>query len=187
MSIELCRVPACPNETNKTGLCDGHYQRVKKHGESANLTTPLRTKKQKARCGAEKCQRDAVSLGFCKLHYGRKAHGRAMDAPVRFKPGEWGKWRTNYAGYISRQRTIVAPGEKSRREHQLQHRLVMETYLGRRLLTHENVHHIDGNKTNNDLNNLELWSTSQPSGQRVSDKLNWARKFLAQYENQENE
>lgn len=30
--------------------------------------------------------------------------------------------------------------------------------------------------------NLELWSVSQPSGQRVADKVAWAKEILALYE-----
>jgi len=29
--------------------------------------------------------------------------------------------------------------------------------------------------------NLELWSSSQPKGQRVEDKVAWAREILALY------
>jgi hypothetical protein len=36
------------------------------------------------------------------------------------------------------------------------HRLVMEVVLGRFLESHEHVHHIDGNKRNNDPENLEI-------------------------------
>lgn len=38
------------------------------------------------------------------------------------------------------------------------HRLVMENHLGRKLLPSEIVHHIDENKFNNDISNLELHS-----------------------------
>lgn len=62
-----------------------------------------------------------------------------------------------------------------------EHTVVMEKKIGRYLLPHENVHHIDGNKTNNSPENLELWSRSQPSGQRVSDKLSWAREIIKLY------
>lgn len=42
-----------------------------------------------------------------------------------------------------------------------EHRLVMSQYLGRSLQRWEHVHHKDGNKTNNSLNNLELHSESK--------------------------
>lgn len=38
----------------------------------------------------------------------------------------------------------------------LEHRLVMSRYLGRPLYEWETVHHIDGNRANNDITNLQL-------------------------------
>lgn len=62
-----------------------------------------------------------------------------------------------------------------------EHTIVMEEKLGRYLLPTENVHHKDGNKMNNKPDNLELWSTTQPSGQRVEDKVSWAKEILELY------
>lgn len=68
-----------------------------------------------------------------------------------------------------------------RGKYKFEHRIVMERQLGRDLYAHENVHHKNGVRADNRLENLELWSRSQPSGQRVLDKLQWAEMFLAQY------
>lgn len=36
-------------------------------------------------------------------------------------------------------------------------------------------------RDDNRIENLELWSTSHPAGQRVSDKIEWCIEFLTDY------
>lgn len=83
------------------------------------------------------------SAKFCsKLCANRTRHKAKGAAHPGFKHGIGPK------GY----RRITTPDGRRMDEH----RYVMEQKLGRRLLRHETVHHIDGNKTNNDAENLQL-------------------------------
>lgn len=59
----------------------------------------------------------------------------------------------------------------------LEHRLVMTEHLGRDLAPGENVHHINGDRTDNNIGNLELWLSPQPYGQRVVDLVEYVATY----------
>lgn len=62
-----------------------------------------------------------------------------------------------------------------------EHRYIMAQKLGRALFAEETVHHVDGNRLNNDPSNLEIWSSRHPGGQRVVDKVDFCIRFLTDY------
>ena len=85
-------------------------------------------------------------------------------------------------GYIS----VYAPDDPMANASQrvLMHRMVMAEELGRPLLNTESVHHKNGKRDDNRVENLELWSKAQPTGQRAVDLLEWAREIIELYGNE---
>ncbi len=95
--------------------------------------------------------------------------------------GAWkgGTWMTIY-GYRMVKAFENEQGQ-TKNGYILEHRRVMQQHLGRALFKHENIHHKNGVRDDNRLENLELWVKPQPVGQRPEDLIAWAVTILTDY------
>jgi len=124
--------------------------------------------------------------GLCQACYRRERKHGSIDADVRRK-GHFSLRRQRMNnGYISIYNPDC-PWLTSSNGYILEHRLVMSEFLQRPLLPNESVHHINGIRDDNRIENLELWTKSQPAGQRVADKIAWAKEILELYKDYEKE
>lgn len=71
------------------------------------------------------------------------------------------KWKGGVKIHAHGYRLITSPNHpfKDKQGYVREHRLVMEMYIGRYLEPYEDVHHLDNDKQNNDIGNLELFAS----------------------------
>ena len=111
--------------------------------------------------------------------YLRKKKGLPIDTPLmKAKNGE-GSYCQGYKTFTRKDHPNSDKDGKIS-----EHVLVMSKYLGRPMRKGETIHHKNGIRDDNRLENLELWDKRHPPGQRVLDKVKFYKEFIALYENE---
>ena len=142
----ICEVEGCNKPQLAKGLCQNHYMLQRKYGRTHLIRRPNGVKN--IPCEVEGCSKPGFCKGLCEEHYNRlRTYGRLerIHAPA-------GSVWISTGGY----KTVTYNGKQI-----LVHRLIMEEQIQRPLKPEEIVHHINGDKLDNRIENLEIMTNSE--------------------------
>lgn len=176
---QTCIVETCGRPRYCLGYCCAHYRRVRTHGDPrADVPVGERRNPYGSKtCSVDDCSLPLYAKTLCKPHYVRAANNEGDPRPETPLAG-YGY--LNSDGY----RIIYVPGghpNATRHGAIQEHRFVMSEKLGRPLAPNESVHHRNGIKDDNRIENLELWVSGHPAGQRAEDRVVDAIELLQEY------
>lgn len=143
-----CEVPGCVRSAHHGSICSMHSERRRLTG-SVGEASPRTERSRSPVCSLAACERKTYARGFCNLHWQR--------AKKTGDPGQVGlKKRPDGSGSIELGYLTFRVDNKRKAEH----RMVWEAANGPIPPRHV-IHHRNGNKLDNRLENLELMTREQ--------------------------
>jgi len=144
----LCSEEGCERFAVSRGLCNAHYVQWRYHN--------LGEKRNCAICGTE-FRYVPSGPSYKGLYCSRTCANKGAKGKRGLRGPEHPNWRggrhlRKRDGYVTQWVTDAS----GKRKLALEHRLVMAEHLGRELFDYETVHHKNGDKADNRLENLEL-------------------------------
>ncbi len=160
--------------------CYGEWQRNKSFSEQEKPARPKRI------CSVVGCNNIHFGRGFCRKHYldwyneskGTKTHAKkniikkCLYCGVQFNTNRKKArfcsrkcfWLYNAKPFIIKKgyKKILMPNHhrSDGKGYVFEHIVIAESKIGRRLKEKEVVHHIDGNKKNNDPSNIQIFKNN---------------------------
>lgn len=151
-SLELpapktCSVEGCDKVFYGKDWCRLHYYRMRLTGSVEKAHKPIPTK-----CSVQECERVALARGWCSMHYNR-----------------WRTTGTTEENQIDKEKIFDSDGyvliwDSENQKYIREHRYMMAEFLDRPLNEGETVHHINGNRADNKIENLQLRQGHHGSG-----------------------
>lgn len=178
-SPDICKASDCNEKPVARGFCRNCYTRMRRLGtiKTDQLDKQIQINSI-PHCSVDGCRNKPKHGGLCSSHYHRKfRYGDPTFIPDRTK--DRGRPKIDARGY----RVLYKPGHPMARQngYVFEHRLVVAEIIGRMLRPEENIHHVNGGRADNRRENLQLWTSSHPSGQRIQDLVAWAKEILVLY------
>ena len=108
-----------------------------------------------------KATKPSIKCGVCGVLFRRYGGGYnakfcSRDCYIKSNPKE--KTKEGYVLIYNKEYSNMVSGQV------LEHRYIMGIFLGRKLESYETVHHIDGNRSNNNIENLQLRTGNHGKG-----------------------
>jgi hypothetical protein len=155
--VKTCKVEGCGKPFLARGFCGMHYRRWRLGDKTITADSMSRAHPYGgAPCSVPHCDSLARENGMCAKHAQRV---RRYGDPDYVTPEELRRLASRLANLAN----VIEVKETTYRKYlgRHTHRRVAEEKLGRPLRKGEVVHHIDGNRHNNDPSNLAVMTQSE--------------------------